>query len=158
PAYNQLGAKVAIESPESEIEIAKMNAAFQERRDVVVDGLNAIPGIRCHKPTGAFYVFPNIGGLCDSIGATEAWERLDDARRAATSPSTLVQRFMLFRYAVATMDRRSFGRIGTEGKHFLRISIATGLEDLKEAVRRFETASRDLDGFRDFLKNGRAFD
>ncbi|HEY0591365.1 MAG TPA: aminotransferase class I/II-fold pyridoxal phosphate-dependent enzyme [Thermoanaerobaculia bacterium] len=158
PAYNQLGAKVAIESPESEIEIAKMNAAFQERRDVVVDGLNAIPGIRCHKPTGAFYVFPNIGGLCDSIGATEAWERLDDARRAATSPSTLVQRFMLVRYAVATMDRRSFGRIGTEGKHFLRISIATGLEDLKEAVRRFETASRDLDGFRDFLKNGRAFD
>ncbi len=156
--YNQLGAKVAIESPESETEIARMNAAFQERRDVVVAGLNAIPGIHCHKPTGAFYVFPNIAGLCDSIGATEAWERLDDDRRNASSPSTLVQRFMLFRYAVATMDRRSFGKIGTEGKHFLRISIATGLEDLKEAVRRFDAASRDQAGFQEFLRNGRAFD
>lgn len=156
-AYNQLGAKVAIESPESAPEIARMTAAFQERRDVVVAGLNAIEGIHCHKPTGAFYVFPNIGGLCESLGATEAWEALEETRRHATSPSTLVQRFMLFRYAVATMDRRSFGRIGTEGKHFLRISIATGLDDLNEAVRRFDAASRDRAGFQEFLRTGRAF-
>jgi aspartate aminotransferase len=157
PAYNQLGAKVAIESPESAPAIARMTAAFQERRDAVVAGLNAIPGIRCHKPSGAFYVFPNIGGLCESLGAVEAWQNLDGEARSATSPSTLVQRFMLFRYAVATMDRRSFGRIGTEGKHFLRISIATGLDDLNEAVSRFETASRDREGFLEFIRTGRAF-
>lgn len=158
PAYNQFGAKVAIESPESGPEIARMTAAFQERRDAVVGGLNAIDGIHCHKPTGAFYVFPNIRGLCESLGAMEAWQKLDRNARGATSPSTLVQRFMLFRYAVATMDRRSFGRIGAEDEHFLRISIATGLEDLKEAVRRFDAASRDRAGFGDFLRNGRAFD
>jgi aspartate/methionine/tyrosine aminotransferase len=157
PGYNQFGAKIAIESPESERAIAAMNASFQQRRDAVVAGLNAIPGLHCHKPTGAFYVFPNIGGLCESLGAVDAWERLDPARKGATSPSTLVQRFLLFRYAVATMDRRSFGRIGTEGKHFLRISIATGLDDLNEAVRRFDAASRDREGFQEFLKNGRAF-
>ncbi|HSN68232.1 MAG TPA: aminotransferase class I/II-fold pyridoxal phosphate-dependent enzyme [Thermoanaerobaculia bacterium] len=157
PGYNQFGAKVAIEAAESDGEIAKMNAAFQQRRDSVVDGLNAIPGIHCHRPSGAFYVFPNIGGLCESLGAVERWESLDPIRRDTTSPSTLVQRFMLFRYAVATMDRRSFGRIGTEGKHFLRISIATGLDDLNEAVRRFAAAARDRAGFQEFLRNGRAF-
>jgi len=114
PGYNQWGAKVALESPESERSIAMMTAAFQDRRDFVVDALNAIPGISCQKPRGAFYVFPNIG----SRDATE------------------FQRRLLFGYHVATLDRRSFGVIGSEGKQFLRISIATSMEDLKEAMLR----------------------
>ncbi len=78
----------------------------------MVKGLNAIEGITCQMPKGAFYVFPNIGGVCERIGAFEAFERLPEAERAKTSPSTLFQMFLLYRHHVATMDRRSFGRIG----------------------------------------------
>lgn len=116
PAYNQWGAKVALESPESLRSIAVMNAEFQRRRDFVVDALNAIPGIRCQRPRGAFYVFPNVGGV--------------------TRDAAELQRRLLFRYYVATLDRRSFGVIGSEGKQYLRISVATSMQDLEEAMRR----------------------
>jgi aspartate/methionine/tyrosine aminotransferase len=65
--------------------------------------------------------------------------------------------FLLYRHHVATLDRRSFGQIGAEGRHFLRISIATGLEDLREAVDRIRRAARDADGFRAFVKAGMRF-
>jgi aspartate/methionine/tyrosine aminotransferase len=154
PAYNQMGAAVAIESALSPPQIARMVAAFQERRDVVVRGLNAIPGITCRMPKGAFYAFPNIGGVCEALGAEAAWRRLPAAVRARTSPATLFQRFLLFRHHVATMDRRSFGAIGAEGRHYLRISVATGLEDLKEALARIGAAARDGEGFAAFVKEG----
>jgi aspartate/methionine/tyrosine aminotransferase len=157
PAYNQMGAKLAIESPESPPEIARMVAAFQERRDFVVQGLRAIPGITCQMPRGAFYAFPNIGGLCKTLGAIDAWQRLPAGARKRSSPATLFQLFLLFAYQVATMDRRSFGAIGSEGRHYLRISVATGLEDLKLAVARIEQAAHDRAGFADFLKQGRFF-
>lgn len=153
-AYNQMGCKVAIESPESAPATARMVRAFQERRDLVVGGLNAIDGISCQNPRGAFYVFPNIGGLCESLGAVAAHAALPDDVRPRTSPSTLFQMFLLFRYHVATMDRKSFGKIGTEGKHFLRLSIATGLDDLREGVRRIAAAATDRQGFAAFLKSG----
>ena len=57
--------------------------------------------------------------------------------------------------AAATLDRRSFGRIGAEGKHYLRISIATALSDLEEAVHRIAAAAADRDGFQDFLRQER---
>jgi len=154
PGYNQMGAKVAIESPQSAIEIAKMVAAFQERRDVVVTGLNTIEGIKCQKPKGAFYVFPNIAGVCKNIGALDAFESLPDEIKKRTSPSTLFQMFVLFNYYVATMDRKSFCRIGTENMHYLRISIATGIDDLKEAIKRIGKASADKAGFSQFVKKG----
>jgi aspartate/methionine/tyrosine aminotransferase len=155
PAYNQMGAKVAIESPESEGEIRKMVTAFQERRDVVVRGLNSIEGVKCQNPKGAFYVFPNIGGLCESLGAMKAFESLPPDVKKRSSPSTLFQMFLLFKYHVATMDRKSFGRIGTEKMHFLRISIATGIDDLKEGVARIAKAAKDRDGFAAFVKEGK---
>ena len=155
PAYNQMGAKTAIESPESPPEMKRMTAAFQERRDVVVAGLNAIKGITCQNPKGAFYVFPNIGGVCREIGAIDAYERLEFDVKAKTSPSTLFQMFLLFNYQVATMDRKSFGRIGTEGMHFLRISIATGIDDLREAIARIARAATDRAGFEAFVKEGK---
>ena len=151
PAYNQHGARVAIESPESAKSIAAMVAAFSERRDVVVDGLNAIDGITCARPRGAFYVFPNIGGVCAQIGAFEAFESLPAEQKRRMSPSTLFQLFLLDRYAVATLDRRSFGVIGSEDEHYLRISIATGIDDLREALQRIAAASIDRAGFRDFI-------
>jgi aspartate/methionine/tyrosine aminotransferase len=155
PVYNQMGARLAIESPESLPEIARMVSAFQARRDMVVPALNAIDGVRCQEPGGAFYVFPNVGGLCERLGAFEAHARLAPDLRDRTSPSTLLQRFLLFRHHVATLDRRSFGRVGSEGKHYLRISIATGLDDLREAVDRIARAGRDRSGFHAFVREGR---
>jgi len=125
PAYNQLGAKLALESPLSEPEIARMVAEFK-RRDVVVDALNSIDGITCQRPKGAFYVFPNIGGVCARLGMS----------------ATQFQRHLLTNYKVATLDRRSFGVIGSEGKHYLRVSIATSLADLQEAVSRIALAAK----------------
>ena len=155
PGYNQMGAKVAIESPESKPAIERMVRAFQERRDHVVQALNSMDGVRCQMPLGAFYVFPNIGGLCERLGAIESYAGLPTDVRARTSPATLVQMFLLFRHAVATMDRRAFGVIGAEGRHFLRISVATGLDDLKEGMARIRAASRDRDGFAAFVREGR---
>jgi aspartate/methionine/tyrosine aminotransferase len=131
-----------------------MVAAFQRRRDVVVDALNSIEGIRCQKPRGAFYVFPNVAGACERLGVFEALGSLSEDVRSRTTPSTLLQMFLLFRYGVATLDRKSFGRIGSEGKHYLRISIATGLEDLEQAMERIEQALFDRTGFAAWLRSG----
>lgn len=153
--YNQMGAALALDSPLSPPAQATMRAAFQERRDFMVAGLNAIPGVRCKTPGGAFYLFPNIAGACESLGAIEAHARLDAAAREMTSPATLFQMFLLWRHHVATLDRRSFGRLGAEGQHYLRISIATGLDDLRLGLERIRAAASDRDGFRDFVQEGR---
>jgi aspartate aminotransferase len=155
PAYNQHGARVALESPQSALTIASMTAAFSERRDIVVDGLNQIDGISCTRPGGAFYVFPNISGACRNVGAMDAFAALSLEERQRSSPATLFQLFLLYQYAVATLDRRSFGVIGSEDEHYLRISIATATDDLREAVRRIAAAAADRAGFRRFMAVGR---
>ena len=80
---------------------------------------------------------------------------MPESLRVKTSPSTLFQLFLLFEYRVATLDRKSFGRFGSAGKHFLRISIATSLEDLEAAVLRIAAAASDRAGFRKFIVAGR---
>lgn len=157
PPYNQWGAVEALESPESAPAIQAMVEAFQRRRDLVVPGLNAIDGITCQNPRGAFYAFPNIGGVVERLGAQEAFDRLAEPVRERTSPATLVQLFLLYRYKVATMDRRSFSQLGSEGQHYLRLSIANSDEELAEAVRRIAVAARDVEGFQDFIASGRRF-
>jgi len=157
PPYNQEGARVAIESPESKRTIAEMSSAFQRRRDYVVDALNAMPGVTCQKPSGAFYVFPNIAGVVKNLGIDEAFAALPEKVRATTSPSTLFQMFLLWKYCVASMDRKSFGQIGTEGMHFLRLSIATALDDLKIGMERMAEAVNDKEGFARFMEAGEHF-
>lgn len=143
PPYNQIGAACAIESPESPREIAKMVAEFERRRDFIVPKLNAIRGVTCRLPHGAFYVFPNISGVCARLGIHDPYA------------SSMFQMFLLFEHGVATLDRKSFGQIGADGKHYLRISIATAMEDLREAVARMEAAASDVEGFRRFMAQGR---
>jgi aspartate aminotransferase len=116
-----------------------------------VSGLNAIPGVRCQNPKGAFYVFPNIAGVCQHLGIMEAFQSLPPDVRKKTSPSTLFQMFLLFEHQVATLDRKSFGRIGTEHLHFLRLSIATDTDSLKEGLKRFAAAANDRAGFQRFF-------
>ena len=154
PPYNQEGAREALQSPKSKAAIDEMVRAFEQRRDFVVAALNAIDGITCQEPKGAFYVFPNIAGACENIGAVDAYASLPADTRVRTSPATLFQMFLLFRYGVASMDRKSFGRIGTEGKHYLRLSIATGIDDLRLAVDRIGEAVADSMGFNEFVLHG----
>jgi aspartate aminotransferase len=118
-----------------------------------VRALNAIPGVTCRMPKGAFYVFPNIGGALQDLGVIDAYNALSPIMRTKTSPATMFQLFLLFRYGVATLDRKSFGVIGSDGKHYLRISIATGIADLEEAMVRFAAAVTDREGFKRFVAN-----
>jgi len=157
PPYNQWGAIEALESPESDVAIREMVEAFQRRRDLVVDGLNSIDGVRCLSPKGAFYAFPNVSGAVERLGAIEAHEALPANVRERSSPATLFQLFLLYRYHVATMDRRSFSTLGSEGQHFLRISTANSDEELAGAVSRIAEAAHDVDGFQDFIASGHRF-
>ena len=154
PPYNQWGAIEALESPESPAAIKAMVDAFQRRRDLVVPGLNGIDGITCQNPKGAFYAFPNVGGALERLGAVEAFDSLPADIKERTSPATLFQLFLLYEHKVATMDRRSFSTLGSEGQHYLRLSIANADEELAEAVKRIGDASVDADGFQAFVASG----
>ena len=154
PPYNQWGAIEALQSPESAPAIQEMVDAFQRRRDLVVAALNDIDGISCQNPKGAFYAFPNVGGALERIGVLDAYDRLPEHIRTDSSPATLFQLFLLHRYQVATMDRRSFNALGSEGQHFLRISTANADDDLAEAVRRMADAAHDAQGFESFIQAG----
>ena len=131
-----------------------MVEAFQRRRDLVVKSLNDISGITCQNPKGAFYAFPNVEGALRNMGGIEAFDELPEDTRLNSSPATLFQLFLLYKYKVATMDRRSFGTLGSERQHFLRISTANSDEELAEAINRIGAASRDADGFQAFLDSG----
>ena len=95
----------------------EMVAAFDARRSVIVDELNAIPGFRCAVPGGAFYAFPNIEGT----GMT----------------SSVLQERLLNEAGVAAISGTSFGAFG-EG--YLRFSYANSTENIREAMQRI----RDL--------------
>lgn len=157
PPFIQEAGRVALTSADSPPEIARMVAAFQERRDWIVPTLNETPGARCQNPKGAFYVFPNVSGICEQVGIIEAYNALPAARRARTAPSAMLQMFLLYSYGVATMDRNSFGKIGAEGQHFLRLSIATSLDRLKEGMSRIEAASSDHAGFVRFMNDEKLY-
>jgi aspartate/methionine/tyrosine aminotransferase len=115
-AFTQLAAIEAFESPESDRAVEVMRAEFRARRDLLVAGLNRIPGVRCHKPAGAFYVFPNIEGT--------GW----DERALADS--------LLTDAGVACLWGTAFGE---HGKGYLRFSYANSVPNLELALQRFET-------------------
>jgi aspartate/methionine/tyrosine aminotransferase len=151
PPFIQEGGRAALENAESEAAITRMVTAFQERRDRVVSMLNEIPGVRCVMPKGAFYVFPNVEGMCMRLGLIKAHASLSAGARAQTSPSALLQRLLLERYGVATMDRNSFGRVGVEGEHYLRLSIASSMDRLEDGIQRIAAASQNVVGSHEFL-------
>jgi aspartate aminotransferase len=152
PPFNQEGARVALEHPDSKPSVARMVMTFQQRRNVIVKLLNEIDGIRCTIPGGAFYLFPNIAGICEKVGALAAYDKLPAVTKQRTSPSALFQMFLLYHHFVATLDRNSFGKIGAEGQHYLRLSIASELGILEEGVRCLEAASKDCAGFQRFME------
>jgi aspartate/methionine/tyrosine aminotransferase len=152
PPFTQEGARIALEHPASAAEVSRMRDVFQARRDVIVKQVNAIEGVECRTPGGAFYLFPNIAGVCRNIGATDAHRELPGEIRRRTSPSALFQMFLLYHHHVATLDRNSFGCIGAEGQHYLRLSIASELGVLEEGARRMKAAAADREGFNRFMQ------
>ena len=111
PPFAQLAGVAALEGPQDAVDT--MVAEFRRRRDYLVPALNAIPGIRCVEPAGAFYAFPNVSEL--PIGADELADRLLDET------------------GVALLSGSSFGR---HGDGHLRISYASSLDSLERAVER----------------------
>ncbi|MDH3223610.1 MAG: aminotransferase class I/II-fold pyridoxal phosphate-dependent enzyme, partial [Gemmatimonadota bacterium] len=150
PPFLQEAGCAAYDDPRSLDQVRHMVAAFQQRRDWIVPALNAIDGVSCQCPGGAFYVFPNVGGLCRNLGVFEAHEGLSADRKDRVSPSHMLQMFLLYRYGIATMDRASFGTIGARDQHFLRLSIANSMEEIKKGIGRLDDASRDREGFLTF--------
>ena len=103
-------------------------------------------------PKGAFYVFPNIENVCKSLGIMHTYASMTPEMKSRTSPSGMFQMFLLYRYGIATLDRNSFGSIGTEGQHFIRLSIATKMRDCQRGLRRMQRAATDQEGFSRFLE------
>ena len=99
--------------------VRDMVAAFRRRRDLVVSGLNEIPGIACREPAGAFYVFPNITGT---------------GMRSKEFADLLLDEF-----GVASIAGTSFG---DQGEGYLRLSYANSEENLAKALDRIAAAAR----------------
>ena len=94
---------------------------FRRRREVVVDGLNAIPGITCIKPKGAFYAFPNI--------------------KQVGMGSQKLENYLLNEAGVALLSGTAFGKYG-DG--YLRISYANSIENIQEGLRRIKEALQKI--------------
>lgn len=108
-AFSQYAAIAALNGPWEPIE--HMAAEFERRRDVIVKGLNAIPGIHCLQPPGAFYVFPSVKDL----GA----------------PAKRVAEHLLERAGVACLAGTAFGR---HGEGYLRFSYANSVDNIESAL------------------------
>lgn len=118
-AATQMAGVAALTGPQDDVH--KMVAEFEKRRDFIVDGLNAIPGITCQKPLGAFYVFPNVKGL--GISSKELEDRL------------------LQEAGVAVLSGTAFGQYG-EG--YLRLSYANSIPNIQKALDRIAALAKTL--------------
>ena len=145
--FIQMAARQAIIDPVNDEIIKMMRDQFEMRRNRIIPELNRIPGIRCINPGGAFYALPNVEGACQTIGATEFCRN----NKQAPAPATMFQLFALYNHGVATLDRASFGRVGIEGLEYVRISMASSLEQLKAGVERMAAAAEDKKGFAEFI-------
>ncbi len=122
PAFVQRGAIRALQTGAEDVR--RMNAAYRARRDVIVQGINAIPGLSARTPEGAFYLFVNIRqtGLTSEEFAT----RLLEEARVALSPGSA---------------------FGPSGEGYVRISYASSIETLRRGLDR-------IAGFMNKLRGG----
>ena len=108
-SFTQRAGMAALTGPQDKVKA--MVAEFRRRRDAIVAGLNAIPGIKCNMPAGAFYVFPNV--------------------RAIGMKSAELERMLMEQAGVACLSGTAFGSYG-EG--YLRFSYANSLENIQTAL------------------------
>ncbi len=109
----------ALTGPQDQVEAVV--AEYQRQRDVLVAGLNAIPGVQCQLPRGAFYAFPNVS----AFGRTSDW--LAD--------------YLLDEAGVALLSGTGFG-LGGEG--YLRLCFANSMENIEKALARVTEALAKL--------------
>ena len=110
-SFTQMAGIEGLHGPQDEVE--RMVAEFKERREVIVEGLNSIPGISCRLPRGAFYAFPNITAI--------GW----DCKKLADS--------LLEEAGVAVLPGTSFGKYG-DG--YLRLSYANSVGNIRKGLER----------------------
>ncbi len=109
--------------------IAEHNAAYKARRDLVVDALNTCEGLQCHRPEGAFYVYPSCAG---TLG-----KRTRDGKIIESDGDFVT--YLLEAEGVAAVQGEAFGL-----SPYLRISYATSAEALEEACKRIKRACAAL--------------
>src|SRR6266851_10295370 len=110
-SFTQLAGIAALEGDQTPTK--RMVAEFKRRRDLIVEGLNRLPGVSCRSPRGAFYVFPNV--------------------KALRRPSAEVAEALLKEAGVAALGGTAFGQYG-EG--YLRLSYANSEANLRKALER----------------------
>lgn len=114
-AFTQIAGIAALRGPREPV--ATMVAEFRRRRDVIVQGLNAIEGVTCTVPSGAFYAFPNV-------------KRIDQHSKRLAD-------FLLTEGGVACLSGTAFGE---HGQGYLRFSYANSVENIREGLRRMQEA------------------
>jgi aspartate/methionine/tyrosine aminotransferase len=112
-AFVQMAGMEALKGPQDDVE--KMVQEFRRRRDVIVHGLNGIPGVTCTLPKGAFYAFPNV--------------------KSFKRPAKEIADYLLNEAGVAVLSGTAFG---TFGEGYLRLSYANSVENIQEALRRIK--------------------
>jgi aspartate/methionine/tyrosine aminotransferase len=120
-SFTQIAGAEALTGPQDAA--AAMVEEFRARRDLLVAGLNDIPGITCRLPHGAFYVFPNVSQL--------------------GRQSSELESLLLDKYGVAALSGTAFGKFG-EG--YLRFSYANSQPQIRKALERVRAMSADLLG------------
>jgi aspartate/methionine/tyrosine aminotransferase len=120
-SFTQLAGIAALQGDQTPV--ADMLAEFKRRRDLVVAGLNKLPGVSCRSPRGAFYAFPNVKGL--------------------KRPSSEVAEALLNEAGVAVLGGTAFGQYG-EG--YLRLSYANSEANLRLALERMRPVCARLAG------------
>jgi aspartate aminotransferase len=121
PTFAQVGAVEALTGPQDDVDA--MVVEFDARRELIVTGLNAIPGIRCSMPTGAFYAFPSVAGT--GLNGADFAERLMHEASVCVLPGT------------------AFGDVGVD---HIRISYANSQPNIREALERIRGFVEALGG------------
>lgn len=122
----QKAAVAALTGPQDFISF--MRAEFDKRRKVLIDGLNAIEGVRCLNPNGAFYAFPNISSF---------YGRMTDKRLINSSLDMAT--YLLEEANVAVVHGEAFG-----DDKYIRISYATSMDNITQGLNRMKTAFSKL--------------
>jgi aspartate/methionine/tyrosine aminotransferase len=117
--FTQFAGLEAVTGPQDMVDV--MVAEYQRRRDVIVNGLNTIPGFSCQKPQGAFYAFPNITGTGMN--------------------STDLANLILEKAGVALLPGSSFGEFGNG---YLRLSYANSIENIRRGLEKIQKAIQGM--------------
>jgi len=140
--FTQYAGMEAMTGPQESV--TRMVEEFRGNRDLIVKGLNKIPGFSCHTPAGAFYAYPNVTEACRTHGFRSSRE---------------LQQFLLHEAGVAVLGQQCFGtRPADEDQEYIRLSYVSSSADIQEALRRIQTALSDKKRIEKFLERERAKD